>query len=202
MIEKVRKATDNHAPLVISNSPIPFVISGPRGRHREVLVRSTHDNLDLISYDVSADRQREMVSTVTILNALFSPSAELDRPNSVRSAPTIAISKGSPSEELERHVEVNERLTYLTFAWRGNASRRTIEQVEELFSKSSVDIYEAIREGSAHNLEWHLSEIIRACVYATVSVEYRRKSVVRMGLVVGAGYFFVALSAVLAAFLR
>lgn len=194
MVSKsVAEKTFTRGPIVIENSPVSFVISGPRGRHREGLVRSTHDNLDLVSYDHSPDYHRELVlSPFAILNSLFFTQVEVERSNSVRSAPIVGVSRGNEYDD--------ERLSYLTFSWRGNASRNTVEIVEDLFQKSSVDIFEAIQEGDSARLEWHLSAIIHACIYATTSVENRRKAIARLTIFVVGGYFVIA-AAVAAAYI-
>lgn len=139
-------------PIVIRNSPTSFVISGPRGVHREVLVRSAHNNLDLINYD--PDEIRGATDTVTLRDFLQPESPSVLRTYAVRSL-SVAPVEG--------------RSTYLTFVWKGYASTSRIERIREMFAKATPDILNAIDERAYGTLEWHLSGLIRACEQASAA---------------------------------
>lgn len=139
-------------PIVIKNSPTSFVISGPRGVHREVLVRSAHNNLDLINYD--PDKILGATDTISLRDFLQPESQSVLRTYAVRSL-SIAPVEG--------------RSTYLTFVWKGYASTSRIERIGEMFAKATPDIMSAIDDRAYGALEWHLSGLVRACEQASAA---------------------------------
>lgn len=138
--------------LMLASAGLPFVIIGPTSPHRKVLIRSPNATLDLIGLDGLGEFHRDRQSIVSeVFFLLPGMGSSMIGRNIVDSEPTITASP------------YDDRRSNLSFAWRGLANGREIEEVRHMFKIRTVDIYEAYRRNDVDELEVLLSPIILKC---------------------------------------
>jgi hypothetical protein len=185
------------SPIIVRNSPVSFVITGARGTHREVLVRSAHDNLDLVGLDGQHDvalpnRPRGVFSQFVIPG-----EADLG-PLIIRSDTSFPV---APVTE-EPNGVFDRRVSYLTFAWKGMATEEDITRLATEFSYAATDIREAIERRAEGTLEWLLSRLVLICDTSTRRITLRTKARQRIFLLSGGFYVALIALAILTYFAR
>lgn len=147
-------------PLIVRNSPIEFVVSGPLGGRDRVLIRSEYAGLDVV--------------------ALSSQSLETER-RRPPSDPFVAFFGGS-SRQLnvvssmsvpDFRKDTDNRKSSLNFAWVGLASALRTDRIRDTFNRSLPDIFNALDSGTAEDVEFSIAPVVLVCSEAH---EQRRRS--------------------------
>ena len=133
-------------------SPIEFVLVGPFGTERGVLVQSTGATVDLVAH-----AQKELAST-----SGWSAFSWLSR----RLEPIVVVCSGGRPHLVSR--EADPRASELTLVWRGESGAARLDdefrsRVQECVAHHSADLIEAIYEGSTSRVTWALAEVIDLC---------------------------------------
>lgn len=161
-------------PLTLKNSPVEFVLAGPSGKHRGVLVRSDNADLSLVGAAASASESLHLESRPEISRVL------LDR------QPGILAVQSPPLQNIEPS-NLDFRQADYSFVWRGFATEKETRRIAKELAHRAADLRDALQEQSGIEVEWHLAPIIALCDSATSA--HRRQARV---LVWGVPLFFLA----------
>lgn len=138
-----------HTKLVIANSPIEFVVVGPKGPRDGVLVQSDNAKLDLIGLAADQSTKERRNHSQGLMRMLLGPSRFI---NSVWSFP------------LDRRVEKwDTRKAKYRFCWAGLASSLDKEQIDKTFDRYVADLQSGIEREDIEQIEWSLAPIILEC---------------------------------------
>jgi hypothetical protein len=151
---------DRTTPVIVTNSPIDFVISGPVGGRDRILVRSQNASLDLVALSAqSSDIERRRPSSDPFV-ALFGGTA---RQLNVVSSMTVP----------DFRKDADTRLSSLRFAWIGLASPMRVERIREAFNKSLPELLRAMESNVEEDIEFNIAPVVLACSEAH---EQRRRT--------------------------
>ena len=133
-------------------SPIEFVLVGPFGTERGVLVQSTGATIDLVAH-----AQKELAR-----KSDWSPFFWLSR----RLEPIVVVCSGGQPHLVSR--EADPRESELTFVWRGEGGAVRLDEefrsrLQACIVQHSVDLINAIYEGSTSRVTWALAEVVDLC---------------------------------------
>lgn len=131
--------------LIIPNAPVPFAIMGPKGRHRQVLVRSADAPMDLVVSDSLGESSSVGIS---IMESVLR-----------RSSPEHLVAKG----QINSYSNHDPRGSFYSFAWRGLASKSKLLEIRESFNLIAPDLQIALRSGSPAEVEWTLAPLLLMC---------------------------------------
>lgn len=139
------------APLVIRNSPIEFVISGPIGGRDRVLVRTESAGLDLVALSAhSVDFESGPRSIFhTFYTKLGLGGLGI---NTVSSLPVYDLLR-----------DIDSRRSRVRFAWAGLSTARERIRVEDAFNRTLPDLFDAIRHKNVDHAEYSLAPLILMC---------------------------------------
>lgn len=147
-------------PIVVANSPIPFVVTGPGIGHRRILIRSDHANLDLAGLDGGNFHLPERVRPPSLLS-------EFSFKDNHFSFFDDFIVRSRDVHPLSSDDIYDDRFSHLSFAWRGLASPKDMEAISDAFDKISWDLLRAIDESRLDSIEWQVAPIVSLCNTAT-----------------------------------
>lgn len=136
--------------ITLTGSALPFVLIGPAGRHRRVLVKSVDDNLDLVGLDGLPDDLTRDQS--------HGPSFLLNFGDTGRGQRNIVRSKEDVTAG-----PYDDRQTFYSFAWRGFATNADQDKVREQLDRIAVDLEIALDSGSIDDVEFVLSSVVLIC---------------------------------------
>jgi hypothetical protein len=142
----------------IINSPLEFVIVGPKGEYRGILASSNNATLDLIgiaAINSSRNIDGKMNVESPISRLFFKPSD------------TYLCARTYPLSNIR--YDDDFRLSDYVLWWKGQTTRRTFERIEKELSIRAVDIKYAIEENDTERLEWNIAPIIYLCESAKQS---------------------------------
>jgi hypothetical protein len=149
-------SADNSNKEVMSSSTtleaaLPFVIVGPGGAHRRVLVRSVTATLDLSGLDGLPDEAiLHRNSGLGWIQLNFGDRAVTQR-NIVRSDETIST---GPEDG---------RNTHYSFAWKGLSTSNDRRKIEGYFREVSKDLEMALKVEARADIEMVLAPLILMC---------------------------------------
>jgi len=147
--------SDKKAPLfVLSNSPVEFVLVGPRGRHRGILLRSHNAGLDLVG--AAADPFKNEPGPIfqrAALGILALGEAEV-------------LAVRSHSFKNQTPLSEDTRASGYAFLWKGLANARQVGEIEAELSKRVSDLHQGILAADIDELEWHVAPIVTLCAHA------------------------------------
>lgn len=146
--------------VVLENSPVEFVLVGPTGKHRGVIVRSKNAGLDLIGVAARGLDDKETWGPSQFGRLFLAKPKVL----SVRSHRLRNIE--DPSDD---------RLSDYTLFWKGLARPRERKSLEHELALHAADIHSGITQGDMREIEWHLAPLIAMCSEASA----RQRSVSR-----------------------
>lgn len=134
--------------IVIKNSPVEFVVSGPVGGRDRILIRSENAGLDLIGKAIRrGEKQRRNMASSFF--TLFKPDQSLN-----------TVVSGFVSDV---RPEIDDRYSMLAFTWRGRATSSGVRRVEEEFRRFYVDIHFAYMRRDEDDVESQISPLIYQC---------------------------------------
>ena len=134
------------------DSPIEFVLIGPFGSERGVLVQSTGATIDLVAHAQRKYVDKRHSRAIPWLNP--------------KSHPLVITSPGVPPDVVSR--EADSRPSELTFVWRGaggapNLEERFGHELQECLANHSADLINALYVGSTSRVTWALAEVVELC---------------------------------------
>lgn len=138
------------APIILSSSPVEFVITGPSFGRDRLLLKSSNVGLDVIA--LAADPHLNVPQTADILALFFGDFRQLN------------VVQSQPLEDFES--ESDHRLSSVRFGWRGYASSLSIKRVNEALMRSMPDLMEALRSRRKADAEWAIAPVVYACLQA------------------------------------
>jgi len=149
---------------VLENSPIDFVLVGPGGRHRAVLLKSRDAGLDLIGAEQDSSG---ITDGYSLNNAPLFPS------NWGMSIHVVRGGIGSVLVDPPR----DSRSSFYSFTWRGAANYEDERRIAKLFDRRAADIYIALRSGDTSNIEWQIAPVVLECHKTTIRRRNRRVTI-------------------------
>jgi hypothetical protein len=161
--------------VIIDNSPIEFIIAGPKDGRDRVLVATVNAKLDLMGAAAAPGYGEDIRPANDVLSLLF---PRLRAINSVVSRPLGDVSPDSDS-----------RNSSFIFVWNGYTSRSGRRWVKRMFNEFLPHIHEAIAKGDKDELTWSLGPLIRHCS-EEMEKGRRRRAMLLFGLSI---YLIVAL---------
>lgn len=153
-------------PIVLKNSPIDFVVSGPLSGSDRILIRSEAAPLDLIGLVAHEDGQAYSESrNGTVIIREFAKLLAF-RPVEDRQL-NLVDSHRLPDADEER----DSRSSKFKFSWMGYASPSARERIESQFRRIAPILPHLVRKGDTAGVEWLIAPIVLDCADA----EERRK---------------------------
>ena len=135
---------------VLDNSPIEFVVFGPRGGRDEILLRSSNAGLDIIGLAAEKGMNREYVPfSASIISLFFGAGRQMN------------IIESHKTDDLD--PESDDRVSAFQFAWVGLCSPVRRERIEHALNKSLADLRSALRKDDRSQIEMAIAPIVLAC---------------------------------------
>lgn len=181
--------------LLLSNSPIEFIFTGPLGGRDHILVKSANAGLDLIGLAAQPGVDPRESTSSDVLALIFGKTRQLNIVSSIKSP--------------DLRPEADARESRFSFAWVGYASRLGVRHVEESLNLQLPDIYEAIRDRRAmppivpsdqkiQDIEWALGPVIYRCTEANERrLRSRRLVWATSAIYLGLGFLALVFEAIL-----
>jgi hypothetical protein len=138
--------------VVIKNSPIEFVVSGPVGGRDRIIARTEDAGLDLVGKAVHRESRESYERSNFPFSLLLEHSAQLN-----------TVTGGYVPDA---RSEVDDRDSMLAFTWRGHATSHGVRDVAHAFRTCSSDIYMAYCYGDEQDVELQVSPLIYQCSLA------------------------------------
>lgn len=164
--------------IVVNNSPIEFILVGPRGKGEGILVRSEHAGLDLVGLCSDGQESRRMrpspYSPLSILGANYLLDTSVVRTN------PISV----------KQVIDDDRMATFTFSWSGMSEPREQELLRAEFDRHITDIQNAIAKGDRDQVEWSLGPLISLCLKTDKKHRFYR-NVIRSILIVFTSVYLI-----------
>jgi hypothetical protein len=147
--------------VIVKNSPVEFVIIGPKGEHRGIIVRSEHAGADIVGAAAYSEFSK---FDVFKMNKVF----------------PFYIFKGKDEYNFARsytlsNLDSDDRLSDYFFVWKGKATKKDIHYIEKEFSRRASDIRYAVKDNDTSRIEWNVGPIVYLCEQASMSYEKKRK---------------------------
>ncbi len=140
--------------IIVDNSPIEFILFGPKGVADGVLVRTRNAGLELIGLTTEGltnqGTRSSPNSALLLLGFNYHPECSL-----VRSTPT-GVSK----------VSDDKRLGTFTLSWFGVSSASDLERIQGEFNRRVADLQGAIADRDKEQVEWFLGPVVALCARA------------------------------------
>lgn len=149
--------------LTIHNSPIEFVVVGPKGKRNGVLIRSENLKTDLIGFAATGRESDDFsLSSLSWLFSLyfFLPSRRM---YSVGSSPIRAIK-----------YDIDKRNSEYRFCWVGMCSGSDRKSIHDTFNRYIEDLLPGIQEGDIEQVEWSISPVILRCSEANTRMKKQK----------------------------
>jgi hypothetical protein len=147
-------------PLIVRNSPIEFVVSGPLGGRDRVLIRSENAGLDIVALSSQSLEPEPRKPPYDPFLAFFGGSSRQLHVVSSMSVPDF-------------RKDSDNRKSSLNFAWVGLASELRSQRIRDTFNRSLPDIFHALDSGTSEDVEFSIAPVILVCSEAH---EQRRRS--------------------------
>jgi hypothetical protein len=148
-------------PIIVKNSPIEFVLTGPFAGADQVLVKSENAALDLVGA-ASFKKYERKKSSIWWLK-IFYPEMR-----------KVNVTNGHAFEDVVSTAD--NRLSDYFFAWSGQTTNRTQDTVDQLISVRLHDIVTGVRQNNQARLEWSLSAPVRVISEEIESNKNRRRT--------------------------
>ena len=171
--------------LTIRNSPVEFLVAGPRGSRNGILIRSEDLKTDLIGF---AARERGHKKQLLRISSLVSSRAR--RMNSVRSS-SLRMVDDDP------YLIHDERESEYKFCWIGECSSSDWGAIEEVFILYIEDILKGLQEANSDLVEWSIAPVVLRCSEAKSRIQrfrYLQLAVIGIYLITALGFLFIAAS--------
>lgn len=150
---------------VLCNSPIPFVILGPKGQKNVFILRSSNVTLDLLGYAVI--KRKRSSGLCSFSGSIFNIKKSH---NFIRSKPVDIVKTNR-----DDHDDSDMRLSEYLFCWSGNCNFQDGEKIADMFELQISDILDAIENYDIDQAELHVSSIIYLCSLANKTFSIKRK---------------------------
>jgi hypothetical protein len=144
----------NSITIIVRNSPIEFVVSGPFGGRDRILVRSENAGLELIGLVAENDDSFTSRAPSLILLSLY----RIFRPGEFRAH--VVDSMFMP----DLQPKSDARNSRLRFAWKGLGSRQYYQYIEDSLNSSLSDLYRGIYNSDIDEVEFAIAPLIARCV--------------------------------------
>jgi hypothetical protein len=142
--------------LTIRNSPVEFLVAGPRGSHNGVLIKSEDLKIDLIGY---AARERGYKKySARIPSFVFSQSRRM---YSVKSSSLRML-----DYDIDMIRSHDERESVYKFCWIGECSRSDQIAIEEIFNLYIEDVLKGLEDADYDLVEWSIAPVVLRCSQA------------------------------------
>lgn len=160
---------------VAVESPVEFVIIGPKGRKNGVIIRSGDMKPDLLGMaiqdaDTSVDRDSNDVVREHLDEAVTRvvDAAGFSAIGSLFGVRNISLRRLHviTSIKTAQMGEDDNRVSSYRFAWVGYASREAVLRITQQFNEHLVEMQSSIKENDSEQLEWHLTPVLYACMKA------------------------------------
>ncbi len=149
--------------IVAVESPIEFVVIGPKGGKDGICIRSDNMMPDLLGFAIrSNDIEEESAptpSSVTLVyTVLFGTNRQLHLMTSVR---------------LSQSDDKDTRGASLKLAWVGGASEIGTKRIRRAFDSAVLELQKSIDTGDVERLEWSLAPVLYECMGANERYKQR-----------------------------
>jgi hypothetical protein len=150
----------NGRSVVVKNSPVEFVVSGPMGGRDRILIRSENAGMDLVGKAVHSNYSQG-VRRSSNFSLLFGGAAGLH-----------TVQSGYVADF---RSDIDDRESTLALTWRGHATNKGVEAVNDTFLKHYRDIYSAYYYGDEDDVELQVAPLIYQCATANDKAVHSQK---------------------------
>lgn len=138
--------------VVIKNSPVEFVVSGPMGGRDRIIIRSENAGLDLIGKAMHVGGYRNDIRSNSLISQIFGAPPRLN-----------TVVGGYVSDV---RSDIDDRDSMVTFTWRGHSTKSGVMVVHETFFIFYKEIYASYFYGDEDDVELQISPLIYQCSWA------------------------------------
>jgi hypothetical protein len=142
--------------MEVTNSPVEFLVIGPRMGKDAVLVKSKGAGLDLLGIVAGGNGEDGEYRPIALMSLLM-PWTELPR--------QLNVVESDPASDLAPTSD--KRRSKVRFAWVGQSDQSAKHRIERLFRSSREEIQMAVLKQDQDKLDWLLAPLILACVQAS-----------------------------------
>ncbi|NMY35115.1 hypothetical protein HBR94_26820 [Pseudomonas sp. WS 5412] len=139
----------NGRAVVIKNSPVEFVVSGPLEGRDRIIIRSENAGLDLIGKAIQSGGKQRRRGWASSFFTLFNRDQYLN----------TVVGGFVP----DVRPEIDDRYSMLAFTWRGYATSSGVRRVEGEFRQFYRDIHFAYLRRDEDDVEIQISPLIYQC---------------------------------------
>ena len=160
--------------LTIRNSPVEFLVAGPRGNRNGILIKSDDLKLDLIGFATRESENTKFVGVILfIFYALFPfVSSQPRRMNSVKSSSPRMLDY---DRSLIRGHD--ERDFEYKFCWIGECYPSDKFAIEKIFNLYIEDVLKGLEDADNDLVEWSIAPVVLRCSQTRLRPqEYRSRT--------------------------
>jgi hypothetical protein len=150
-------------PVVISNSPHPFIVTAQVDGKDVVVIRTIDAPLDLLG----------VVSGGSSITGAITGSNTLSQDLFFGASRQLNVVAGYPVSDLL--INSDTRTSSMKFAWVGECSDFRRERVLESFRSASAEILRSLKSQDSAGIEWALGEVLLQCSIAGQRKADRRR---------------------------
>jgi len=167
----------HYSSLTVKDSPVEFLLAGPKGNRSGILIRSDNLKTDLIGFAVrERDQTNRIIYFGTLLKVYLGWSAR--RMYSVKS---LSLKTQDPDSGVIHGLD--DRKSVYKFCWRGDCTSYDIIAIERIFNLYIEDVLKGLNEKDDEFAEWSIAPIILCCSEAMLRKQWRRRfSLVFLGI--------------------
>ena len=165
---------NSRSALIITNSPIEFVLLGPFYGRDRVLIKSENAGPDLIGQALIESATEEESSSIysRISNPFKKPKTHIVKSMQAYDVGTISNRKDNLFFKEDR----DSRTSSFIYAWRGHTTKRSLKEIEKVFQLYLYDIIEGISDNDNAGAEQNIAPLIYLCHKANESEKKSKKS--------------------------
>jgi len=166
--------------LAIRNSPVEFLVAGPRGSRNGILIRSDDLKLDLIGFAARERGHNKYSEDIPLLFYAFFPFvySQPRRKNSVKSSSLRMV-------DYDRNLirGHDERESEYKFCWIGECSPSDKFAIEKVFNLYIEDVLKGLEDADNDLVEWSIAPVVLRCSQAKLRLQkFRNLSLAFIGI--------------------
>jgi hypothetical protein len=166
--------------LAIRNSPVEFLVAGPRGSRNGILIRSDDLKLDLIGFAAREPGHNKYSEDIPLLFYAFFPFvySQPRRKNSVKSSSLRMV-------DYDRNLirGHDERESEYKFCWIGECSPSDKFAIEKVFNLYIEDVLKGLEDADNDLVEWSIAPVVLRCSQAKLRRQkFRNLSLAFIGI--------------------
>jgi hypothetical protein len=179
--------------LAIRNSPVEFLVAGPRGSRNGILIKSDDTKLDLIGFAARESGHNKYSEGILLLFYTFFPFlySQSRRKNSVKSSSLRMVD--CDRSLIRGH---DERDSEYKFCWIGECSPSDMFAIEKVFNLYIEDVLKGLEDADNDLVEWSIAPVVLRCSQAKLRLQKTRNLILAITVIYSiAGLVYLLMAA-------